>query len=313
MSRFGLSRFANTALVLCLLGGTAVALGVIEGFKLEKNPISGPHISNSFSPVCGCPEHVARISFRLRNTGKLTLEVIDTDGRLVRTLVNGRRLYKTKHSFVWNGRTDSGQLVPDGFYKLRLHLGGQHRTIVLPKGTRVDTKRPSAVLLGVKPLVLSPDGDHIRDAVAVRYRVSEQAHVRLLVDGHVAVRGAPIRLQATLYWPGTLRGVPLPAGIHRISLVAQDLAGNLSRPTRSVRVQIRYVAFLAKVVRVRLGSSFSVRVLTDARVVRWNFLGRTGTSRPRHLVLRATKLGRHALVVEANGHSAQAVVLVVKR
>ena len=99
----------------------------------------------------------------------------------------------------------------------------------------------------------------------------------------------------------------------RISLMAEDLAGNLSRPTRSIRVQIRYVAFVAKVVRARLGTSFSVRVLTDARAVRWHFLGRTGTSRPRHLILRATKLGPHALVVEANGHSARALVVVVKR
>jgi hypothetical protein len=307
------SRFATTALVLALLGGTAVALGVIEGFKLEKNPISGPHVSDSFSPVCGCPQHVARIKFRLRTTGRLTLEVIGPGDHLVRTLVNGRRTRANRLHYVWNGRTDAGELVPDGFYKLRLHLGGQHRTIVLPKGTRVDTKPPSAVLLGVKPLVLSPDGDHVRDVVSVRYRVSELAHVRLLVDGHVAVRGRPTRLQAALYWPGTLHGVPLAAGIHRISLVAQDLAGNLSRPTRSVRVQIRYVAFVAKVVRARLGSRFSVRVLTDARVVRWHFLGRSGTSRPRHLVLQATRLGSHALVVDANGHAARTLVVVVKR
>ena len=308
-----MSRFAATALVLCLLGGTAVALGIIEGFKLEKNPISGPFVDNSFSPICGCPQHVAHISFRLRNTGRLTLEVIASDGHVVRTLVPGRRFRHNKLHFVWNGRSDAGQIVPDGLYRLRLHLGGQHRTIVLPRGTKVDTKPPAAVLLAVKPLVISPDGDHVRDDVGVRYRVTEQAHVRLLVDGHVAVRGSPIRVQATLYWPGTVDGVALPAGIHRISLVAQDLAGNLSRPTRSVRVQIRYVAFAAKVIRARLGSRFLVRVLADAKAVRWHFLGQTGTSRPHRLVLAATKLGRHALVVEANGHSARAVVVVVKR
>ncbi len=311
MSRF--SRFATTALVLALLGGTAVALGVIEGFKLEKNPISGPFVDYSFSPVCGCPQHVARIKFKLRNTGTLTLEVIGPDGRVVRTLVNSRRFRHNPLHFEWNGRNDAGQLLPDGLYRFRLHFGGQHRTIVLPRGTRVDTKPPAAVLLAVKPLVISPDGDHVRDALSVRYRVTEQARVRLLVDGHVAVRGRPTRLQATLYWPGTLGGVPLPAGIHRISLVAQDLAGNLSRPTRSVRIQIRYVAFALKVIRVHLGSTFTVRVLADAKSVRWQFLGKTGTSRPHHLVLRATKLGRHPLVVAANGHSARAVVVVVKR
>jgi hypothetical protein len=308
-----LSRFATTALVLVLLGGTAVALGVIEGFKLEKNPIGGPHVDNSFSPVCGCPQHVAQIEFSLLKTGRLTLEVIGSDGRVVRTLVAGRRFRHNKLHFAWNGRTDAGQLVPDGLYRLRIHFSSLHRTIVLPRGTRVDTKPPRVVLLAVWPRVISPDGDRVRDVLGVRYRVSEQAHVRLLVDGKVAVRGHFARLQDTIHWPGTLHGVPLPAGIHRISLVAQDLAGNLSLATRSVHVQIRYVAFVAKVIRARLGSRFAVRMLTDARVVRWQFLGHTGTSRPRRLVLRATKLGRHALVVEANGHSARALVVVVKR
>ena len=312
LPRFPLSRFATTALVLALLGGTAVALGVIEGFKLEKNPISGPHVSNSFSPVCGCPQHVARISFRLRKTGRLTLEVIGPDGRVVRALVRNRAFFHGVKRFVWNGRTDTGRLVPDGFYELRLHFGGQHRTIVLPKGMRVDTRRPAATLLSVEPRVLSPDGDHVRDVASVHYRVSEQAHVRVLVDGHVAVRGHSIRPQATLSWPGTLHGVGLHAGIYRITVVAQDLAGNLSRPSRALRVQIRYVALDVKILRVKLGSAFSITVRTDARTVHWRFLGRAGAS-SRRLVLRATRLGRHTLYVDVNGHSARAVVVVVKR
>ena len=311
MSRLVLSRYAATILVLALLGGTAVALGVIEGFKLEKNPISGPHVTDSFSPICGCSRDVAKITFRLRKTGSLTLEVIGPKGDVVRTLVDNRRFFHGPKHFVWNGRSDVGQRVPDGFYSLRFHFGGQHRTIVLPKGTRVDTKPPAVSLLSVGPRVFSPDGDHRRDTVAVRYRVSEQSRVRVLVDGHVAVRGRPTRLQATLYWPGTLRGVALRAGVYRISLVAQDLAGNLSRPSRVLRVQIRYVALDVKTIRVKLGSAFSLRVHTDAKTVRWRFLGRTGSS-PRRLVLRASKLGRHALYVEANGYSARAVVVVVK-
>lgn len=312
MSRLALSRYAATILVLALLGGTAVALGVIEGFKLEKNPISGPHVTDSFSPICGCSRDVAKITFRLRKTGRLTLEVIGPKGDVVRTLVSNRRFFHGPKHFVWNGRTDSGQRVPDGVYELRLHFGGQHRTIVLPKGTSVDTKPPAVSLVSVAPRVFSPDGDHRRDTVAVRYRVSEQARVRVLVDGHVAVRGRPARLQATLYWPGTLRGVALRAGVYRVSLVAEDLAGNLSRPSRALRVRIRYVALDVNTIRVKLGSSFAVLVRTDARTVHWRFLGHAGSS-PRRVVLRATKLGRHALYVDANGHSARAVVVVVKR
>lgn len=312
MSRL-LSRYAITIVVLVLLGGTAVALGVIEGFKLEKNPISGPHITNRFSPVCGCTRHIARISFRLRKTGNVTLQVIRGNGKLVRTLVAGKRLYKTRHSFVWNGRDEAGRLVPDGFYKFRLHLGGQSRTIVLPKGTHVDTKRPVVALLAVAPRVISPDGDGARDGLAVHYRVNEQAHVRVLVNGHVAVRGRPIRLQATLYWPGTLHGQPLPAGTFRITVVAQDLAGNLSHPSRAVPIQVRYVSFLSRQIRAEFGSRFAVDVVTDARTVRWHFLGRSGTGGAHPLVLRATKLGRHALFVQAHGHGARVLVDVVKR
>jgi hypothetical protein len=308
-----LSRYAVTALVLVLLGGTAVALGIIEGFKLEKNPISGPSIDKSFSPVCSCPQEVAKIAFRLRKTGQLTLEVIGPTGEVVRTLARNRRFFHGEKHFVWDGRNDSGQRVPDGVYKLRLHFGGQHRTIVLPRGTILDTRPPRVALVSVAPRVFSPDGDHVRDSVSVKYRVSEQAHVRVLVDGKVAVRGAPIRPAATLYWPGTVQGVTLPAGIHFVSLVAQDLAGNLSRPSRSLRVQIRFVAFAVKTIRVKLGASFSVRVLTDARTIHWQFLGRSGTARPRSLVLSASRIGRHALYVDANGHSARAVVVVVKR
>jgi len=308
-----LSRYAVTALVLVLLGGTAVALGIIEGFKLEKNPISGPSIDKSFSPVCRCPQDVANIRFKLRNTGRLTLEVIGPDGNVVRTLARNRKFFHGEKHFVWNGRNDSGQRVPDGVYKLRLHFGGQHRTIVLPRGTIVDTRPPRVTLVSVVPRVFSPDGDHIRDSVSVRYRVSEQAHVRVMVDGNVAVRGRTIKLAATLNWPGTVHGATVPAGVHRITLVAQDLAGNLSRPSSSRLVQIRYVALALKTIRAIRGQPFSVRVLTDARTIHWQFQGRSGTARPKALTLTATKVGRYALYVSANGHSARAVVVVAKR
>ncbi len=310
--RLLLSRYAVTILVLGLLGGTAVALGVIEGFKLEKNPISGPHIRNTFSPVCGCSTHVAEIKFRLRKTGRLTLEVIGPNGRVVRTLVRDRRFFHGQKRFVWDGRDSAGGRVSDGFYRLRLHFGGQHRTIVLPKGTTVDTRPPTVTLVSASPRVISPDDDRVRDVLGVHYDVSEEAHVNVLVDGHVAVRGAPIRPHATLYWPGTLHGRTLPAGVYRISLVAEDLAGNQSRPSRTLRVRIRYVALDVKTIRVKLGASFSLRVHTDARTVQWHFLGRSGSS-SRLVVLKATKLGRHAVYVDANGHSARAVVVVARR
>ena len=301
------------ALVLALLAATAVAFGWIEGLKLEPNPISGPAIEDTFSPVCGCPQRVAHISFRLRKTGRLTVAVITPDNHLVRTLVDGRRFRHNRLLFLWNGRADDGTRVPDGPYRIRLHFGGQHRTIVLPKGTVVDTKAPRVRLLAVDPRVISPDGDHRRDGLVVRYHVSEQAHAQVLVDRTVAVRGRFAPLAGKLSWAGTTRGRTLPAGIHRISVVATDLAGNVSQPSRSVPVRIRFVALARTTIRARAGTRFGVRVLADARIVRWRFLGRSGTTRPGLLVLQARKAGRHVLVVDANGHRARAVVLVRPR
>jgi hypothetical protein len=301
------------ALVLALLAATAVAFGWIEGLKLEPNPISGPAIDDTFSPVCRCPQRLAHISFRLRKTGSLTVTVVTTGGRRVRTLVDGRRFRHNRLHFVWNGRADDGALLPDGRYRIRLHFGGQHRTIVLPRGTMVDTRAPVVHLLGVDPRVISPDGDHRRDSLAVRYRVSEQAHARVLANGTVRVRGRYAPLTGTLRWAGTAAGRTLPAGVYRISVVATDLAGNVSRPSRAVPVRIRFVALARTTIRARVGTRFGVHVLADAGVVDWRFLGRSGTTRPGLLVLRARKVGHHVLVVEANGHRARAMVVVTKR
>lgn len=299
-----------TALVLCLLGGTAVALGIIEGFKLEKNPISGPLIDKTFSPVCRCPQRVAHIQFRLRNTGTLTLAVVAANGKVVRTLVDNKRFFHGMKRFDWDGRDNAGQVVPDGFYKLRLHFGGQHRTIVMPRGTIVDTKRPAVTLVSVKPRVFSPNGDRVHDLVSIHYRVNEPAKVNVLVDGKVAIRGYYSRTSGTLYWPGTVRGRTLPEGTYSIGLVAEDPAGNLSTPSRTLGVQIHYLSLPASSFAARKGSVLTIPVLTDARAVHWRFQGHTGTSYKRRVVIRPTKAGTFPLVVAAAGHNESATVVV---
>jgi hypothetical protein len=308
-----LSRWIAVGLVLLLLAATAVAFGRIEGLKLETNPIAGPAVDATFSPVCRCDQRVAHISFRLKKAGSLTVAVLAPDNRVVNVLVPGRHLRRGPVRVTWNGRSDAGVPVPDGTYRIRIHLGGQHRNIVLPKGMRVDTVAPRARLLSAAPRIISPDHDHRADVLTLRYRVSKPAHVRVLVNGRVRVRGRFAPLSGTLRWPGTARGKVLRAGRYRVSLVAQDLAGNLSRPTRPVVVSIRFVALARQVIRARVGTRFGVRVFSDARPVHWRFLGARGTTAPGLLVLRARKAGRHVLTVEANGHSARAVVVISRR
>ncbi len=308
-----MGRWLPLALVLVLLGGTAVAFGVIEGFKLERSPITAPDIDPTFSPVCRCPQRRALIAFKLRKTRTLTVSVVADGNRLVRTLVAGKRFHgntRLRLKFHWDGRDEAGALVPDGSYRVRINVGGQHRAIVLPKEIVVDTKPPHVRLVSARPRVISPDGDHRHDELAVGYRVSEPATVRLLVNGNIRVRGAHTRPSGTLYWPGTANGKPLPAGGYQVQLVARDLAGNRSARTPPVLVRIRYVTVSPARLHVRAGSRLRVRVETDARSVRWTFQGRSGVARPGVLSLLALRHGRDALVVEARGHRARATVVV---
>ncbi len=135
-------RFLSTLLVIALLGGTAAAFAVTQGLKIEPSPIRAPRIAKVISPECDCPTRVAAIQFRLRKPDRVRLEIVDDDGKVVRTLVPGLRLRRGTVSYTWNGRDDAGKFVPEGVYKPRVHLTGQHRTIDLPNEMRVDTTAP---------------------------------------------------------------------------------------------------------------------------------------------------------------------------
>jgi len=306
-------------LVLALLAGAAVAFAVSERLKLEKPPIAGPRVDKVFSPVCGCPQRRAVIAFRLRKSDRLELTVIDSEGREVRALVDGRRFGRGFHHLTWNGRDDLGALLPEGRYRPKVEFLDAGRTIVLPNPIRIDTTRPRVRLLSVGPRVLSPDGDGRADRVKVRYRASERGHGLLLVNGIRRVRGRWKRPNGELDWYGKVEGRALPPGRYRLSVAVVDLGGNVSRPVPAGVVQIRYVELEPDAVRARPGERFSVRVSADARSVRWTLrrgssVVATGPGRAGSLALRAPRRpGRYLLAVEAAGHRARAVVLVRRR
>jgi len=304
------TRWFVLGFTLVLLAATALAFGRIETLKLETNPVAGPEIAPTFSPVCHCAQRVATIKFRLVKTGSLTLTVT-AGSKVVRTLTHGRRFRRGHLHFTWNGRDNAGKLVPDGTYHFRVLLSGEHRSIQLPTSTVVDTVPPRVSKVTATPAVISPDGDHRADRTALAYRLSEHAKVNVLVEGTVVVKGRGAPLTRSLYWPGTVKNKPLPAGTYRVTLVATDLAGNVSRAT--VAVRIRYVRLARTRIHAKAGTKFGVNVDSDARSVRWHYRGATGTAKPGLLVLKAGKAGRHVLTVSERGHAARAVVLVSPR
>jgi hypothetical protein len=305
------TRLPQTLIVLALIGATAAAFAFTERLKLERSPITGTQIDRVFSPVCECARDVAVISFVLRRRGTVTVDMLDEEGRAVRTLVDERREPRGRVSYTWDGRDEVGRIVPEARYRPRVHLDEHRRTIVLPNPIRVDTTAPSFDLVRVFPRVFSPDGDGRRDRVSARYELDEEARAMMLVNGRRRVLGKFHETEGQLAWFGRINGRSVPPGTYEVRLRAFDRAGNRSSARRIFAVRVRYVELSRDRIEVVAGRRFSVRVSTDAVRYRWLFAGERGTARRQVLVLRAPETpGAYRLYVSVGRHAAKADVVV---
>jgi hypothetical protein len=314
------------ALVLALLVGTTTAFALTQALKLERSPVARARIDPVFSPTCGCSRAMARLAFRLRREDTLDLDVVDADGDPVRTLATDEQRARGSVVVRWDGRDDQGELVPDGSYRLQVHLEHDRRTIVIPDRVRVDTQPPEVELVSIAPRRFSPDGDRKNDSAAIVFRSDERVRPVVLVDGARAFAGELTRAgSGEVLWGGTVDGGPLSAGAYLVSLEGRDRAGNVSAPTGAVSVRVRYVQLTPSVLRGRPGDLVPYRVRTDAERFDGSLFRPGRADRPVALwgpaetgrsLLRLPlniRPGRYVLRVTANGHSADAVVLVRAR
>jgi hypothetical protein len=302
------ARILPTLLVLALLGCTAAAFAVTEGLKLEKSPIGRTVVGKVIAPDSASNSDVS-IGFVLRRPDRLTVEIVNGKGHVVRVLARDQRRRAGSQSFAWNGRDGANRVVPDGNYRPRVHLAREHRTIVLPNTIRMDARPPLIRLVSALPHVFSPDGDFRRDFVRLQYQTSERARAVLYVDGDRKTTVRRYLRNGKLDWGGrAARG--LRPGRHRLSLRALDLATNLGPSSRALTVFVRYIALRPHVLRVKTGARFGFRVLTDAKRYTVH-LGRLHARRNgRILYLHAPAPGRYVLRVAANRHIARALVVV---
>jgi hypothetical protein len=305
------ARLPQNLIVLVLLGATAAAFAVTERLKLERSPVTGTRVDRLFSPVCECPRDVAVISFVLRKRGQITVDVLDTAGESVRTLVRDRDEPRGRVSYVWDGRDESGRIVPEARYRPRVQVHEHGRTIVLPTPIRVDTTAPRIRFTEVSPRLFSPDGDGRNDRVTAKYAVDEIAQAMLLVDGRRRVLGRFRARGGRLTWMGQIAGRPARPGVYELRLRALDRAGNRSRRTRAVPVRVRYVELARERIEIVAGRRFGVGVSTDARSYRWLFAGQRGSGNAKVLVLRAPETpGTYTVYVRVGRWADRAEVVV---
>jgi hypothetical protein len=270
-----LRRYAVTALVLALLVGTTTAFALTQALKLERSPIMRVRLDPVFSPTCGCARSTAHLAFRLRRSDTLGLVILNADGDRVRTLSVAEQHDRGPVVVDWDGRDDEGALVPDGFYRLRVYLADDRRTIVIPDRVRVDTQPPELELVSIAPRRISPGGDGTNDTAKISFHLDERARPLVLVDGARAFAGTVTRAgSGEVVWDGTADGEPLAVGRYLVSLEARDRAGNVSNTTDAVAVRIRYGEPTASAFGGRPGNLVSFHVRTHAEHLHGNLFRR---------------------------------------
>ena len=212
-----MSRTGLIAVALILLIGSAAAFTRSERLKLQRSPVGKPKFERHLSPTCDCHTATSTLSFLLRRPERLDVSVVDSEGDHVATLVDRQDFNAGRVSFEWDGRGDSGEVAPDGIYRLKVRLEHDRRTILIPETIVVDSVAPR---IRVLEAVSGADG------ILVRYKADERVRALLLHDGKIVSR-APKRRVGT----GRLTWQPMEKGtVTGLTVVAVDPAGNRSEP-----------------------------------------------------------------------------------
>jgi hypothetical protein len=158
------------------------------------------------------------------------LDVVNSTGHPVATLVDDRMLSPGMQRFAWRGRNALGRVFPNGDYRPEVILDAQHRRLLLARSIELDTTPPRLVRDSARA-----DGR----GLLVRYRFDEPAHALLLVDGRRAELTRSASPSGRLNWNGTFAdGRHARRGRLRVSVAGIDLAGNRSAPSRAIDVRL---------------------------------------------------------------------------
>jgi hypothetical protein len=234
------------ALVLAVVSFAAAAAAFLYA-QVEKTAAAPIYRTNFdgarfFSPNGDKSRDRARLVFRLRASQKIDATVIDAGGRPVRTLVDGESR-QGDVKLAWDGRDDAGQPVPDGVYRVRVHLHEDDTTITLSGDVTLDTTAPTVTASPPADGRIVPNlagsGRYAFRATADEPVTLRLAVWRITLGGRaerVFLERATAATRArTLAWSGEVgSGKPvsgqasptLTPGSYVVGWIAEDRAGN---------------------------------------------------------------------------------------
>jgi flagellar hook assembly protein FlgD len=182
-------------------------------------------------------DDAALLSFRTACPARVGVAVAGSTGTVVRRVSLGS-LASGKHTWQWNGRNGSGDVVADGTYSCTLSAVDNVGTVAIKLRVHVDTGPPVASWRsGALTVKL---GKRLRATYSVADQLSPTAAVTIVV------RSATGALVSSVSPPAAATGVarswsfkPKARGTYRVCLRAVDLAGNRQTVAARLVVTVR--------------------------------------------------------------------------
>ncbi len=302
-----MTRSARTAFVLLVIA-TFGGFYVAQHLRHSEPVVLGVRVTPTFSPT-GSGPRTAAVSFYLKRSDIAAVSVVDNRGDEVRTLAEGRAIGKrTRTQFVWDGNDETGKPAPDGWYRYRIGLARQGRSLTVPNGVRLDTTPAVPVVKqvdpshGPGPLILPGAKLVVGRLGGTRGRNVEGFVLRTDTNPSKVVKRFPLPDNATsVRWDGRIYGHQAPEGVYLLGVTETDSAGNRgSTPARLAPVAgpprgkpgvtVRRLGVQAPSTPVQAGGAIQVAVDARGHAFEWSLRPATGGALLAHGKGKGTKV-----------------------
>lgn len=286
-----------------LVAATFGAFFVAQRLKHTPTVLQKVRGAQVFSPNGDGRKDVLEVSFRVKTTDVISVDVIDAGDNVVDALVEDRRLKAQAPITVrWDGRDETGARSPDGVYRLQVALRNEGRTVVVRRRYRLDTVPPRPQVTDVGPTegpgpeLLPNRAGEVRIATSPAGREPSVAIFRTSGSEPRFVARLPLA-ERSATWNGRSGGRMADAGTYVAVAQWRDRAGNLGSSvpidpetsTPDLRygetfpgrggITVRYLELQPPAVPVGAGSKITIGV--DARGARYDWsLRRLGVAKP---------------------------------
>ena len=320
-----------TVLFALFVLATGGAFFVTQRLKRSTPIVTRVFFYQWIGPTCHCAKAHVTLRFDLPRPQRVTVSLVNHQGEPVRTFADDRFMSKGTHPFVFDGRGDSGALLPDGSYRLRVGLRAEGRSVTAPRVLHIDTRAPRPRIVSVTPPTVVPGANGPYGRVRIHFTGPNNPAPRFAVwrtDGAKAVQVDAFlghRGRHSAIWNGLMQGAPAPEGSYLISVTVEDKAGNRGSapavlpPVRSFAiphdgVAISYFTLDGPLVPVKPGAIARLNTGPLARPTRWQLAPysrgsalRSGLSHGRTIAVRIPSNagpGLYQVTATSDGHQA---------